>query len=201
VTLTDEVRSLEFCVLERGPAGYMYHYGLPFASIQSMSLFEDLAGVDSQRAFGFFLENLRETPPAADLRDDQLFYVTSILAHYALTSRFDTTSMPSMADLAEVFDNFLLHPIGANDAEMLEFGGSLVLLFAGFFRDQMDRRHNVRWYDQVGQSMYEKAGQYARDVKKRTLFDGLSESFPVWTIVCRNLHRTLRDNRLLIRVN
>jgi hypothetical protein len=106
-----------------------------------------------------------------------------------------------MANLSEVFDSFILQTTLLTDSEILEIGGSQILLFAGFFRDQMSRRHNVRWYDQVGQSMYEKASQYSRDVKKRDLFDRLSGSFPEWTIICRNLSRSCRDNRLLLRLN
>ena len=165
------------------------------------SIFEELVAVDSERAFKFFLENLRETTGTENLRDDEAFYVASILAHYSQTSRSDTMSLPSMANLSEVFDSFLLQTTRLHDSEILEFGGSQVLLFAGFFRDQMHRRHNVKWYDQVGQSLYEKAGQHAKDSKKRALFDHLAESFPAWTIVCRDLSRALRENRLLLRLN
>ena len=80
-------------------------------------------------------------------------------------------------------------------------GMGYLLLFAGFFRDQMSRRHNVRWYDQIGQSMYERASQHSRNPGKRELLDRLAASFPVWTIVCRNLSRAFRDNRLLLRYN
>ncbi|HWE50066.1 MAG TPA: hypothetical protein VG273_09770 [Bryobacteraceae bacterium] len=165
------------------------------------SLFEELVSVDSNSAFRFFLESLRETAGTRRLRDDEAFYVASILAHYSQTSRADTASMPSMASLSEVFDSFVLETSKLNDSGILEFGGSQVLLFAGFFRDQMSRRHNVKWYDEVGQSLYERAGQYTSDMKKRVLFDRLSESFPAWTIVCRDLSRTLRENRLLLRFN
>jgi hypothetical protein len=65
----------------------------------------------------------------------------------------------------------------------------------------MSHRHNVRWYDQVGQSMYEKASQYSRDVKKREFFDRMSGSFPAWTQICSNMSRACRDNRLLLRLN
>lgn len=165
------------------------------------SIFEELVAVDSERAFKFFLENLRETTGTEHLRDDEAFYVASILAHYSQTSRSDTVSLPSMASLSDVFDSFLLQTSRLIDSEILEFGGSQVLLFAGFFRDQMHRRHNVKWYDQVGQSLYERASQYSTNVKKRDLFDRLSESFPAWTIVCRDLSRALRENRLLLRLN
>ena len=163
------------------------------------SIFEELFAVNAERAFKFFLASLRETAVTGIYRDDGMFYVASILAHYSQTSRFDTTSMPCMANLSEVFDNFILQT--STDSEVLEFGGSQVLLFAGFFRDQMSRRHNVKWYDQVGQSLYEKASQHSPNLKKRALFDRLSESFPAWTATCGNLSRTLRENRLLLRVN
>jgi hypothetical protein len=129
------------------------------------SVFEELVAVDSERAFNFFLTSLRETGAAERFKDDEMFYVTSILAHYSQTSRFDTISMPCMANLSEVFDNFVLQTNRLTDSELLEFGGSQVLLFAGFFRDQMHRRHNVKWYDQVGQSLYEKASQHSQNLK------------------------------------
>lgn len=165
------------------------------------SVFEELVAIDSQNAFNFFLAGLRETAVTERFKQDEMFYVASILAHYALTSRFDTTSTPCMANLSEVFDNFVLQTSELTDSHLLEFGGSQVLLFAGFFRDQMRRRHNVKWYDQVGQSLYEKASQHSNNLKKRELFDRLSESFPAWTIVCRDLSRTLHENRLLLRIN
>jgi hypothetical protein len=163
------------------------------------SVFEELVAVNAERAFKFFLASLRETAVTEIYRDDEMLYVASILAHYSQTSRFDTTSMPCMANLSEVFDNFILQT--STDSEVLEFGGSQILLFAGFFRDQMHRRHNVKWYDQVGQSLYEKASQHSNNPKKRELFDRLSESFPAWTVICRNLSRTLRENRLLLKIN
>ena len=165
------------------------------------NLFEELIAVDSDKALNFFLANLRETMGTRRFRDDEILYVASILAHYSQTSRSDTTSLPSMADLSEVFDNFILQTITHNDSEMLEIGGSQTLLFAGFFRDQMLRRHNVKWYDQIGQSLYERASQHSKNLRKRELFDRLSESFPVWTIVCRDLNRTLRENRLVLRID
>jgi hypothetical protein len=165
------------------------------------SIFEELVAVDSARAFNFFVASLRETAGTERFKADEMLYVASILAHYAQTSRFDTTSLPCLSNLSEVFDNFVLQTSRLADSEILEFGGSQVLLFAGFFRDQMSHRHNVKWYDQVGQSLYERAGQYSQNVKKRELFDGLSESFPAWAVTCRDLSRTLRENRLLLKVN
>jgi hypothetical protein len=87
------------------------------------------------------------------------------------------------------------------DSEILEIGGSQILLFAGFFRDQTSRRHNVSWYDQLGQSMYERASHTSSVPQKRELFDHLAASFPEWTIACRDLNRALREDRLLLKLN
>jgi len=157
----------------------------------------ELFGVDSSAAFNFFLSGLKEV--SGKRAGDEMYYVASVLAHYSMTSRYDASSMPTLADLTEVFDQFVL--IQTNDSKILEAGGSQVLLFAGFFRDQMKFRHNVNWYDQVGQSFYDRASLHSREVRKRQLFEGLSESFPKWTLVCRDLSRVCRDNRFLLRIN
>jgi hypothetical protein len=165
------------------------------------SLLQELIAVDSDVALNFFAENLRETAGSRRLREDEMFYVASVLAHYAQTSRADNTSIPPMAGLSDVFDNFVLQTITASDSELLEIGGSQILLFAGFFRDQMVRRHNVRWYDQIGQSLYERASQHSRNASKRQLFDRLAGTFPEWTGICSNMSRALRENRLLLKFN
>jgi hypothetical protein len=165
------------------------------------ALFEELAGVDSDAALKFFVENLRETAGNQSPREDETLYVASVLAHYAQTSRADTLSIPSMANLSEVFDAFVLQTPGLTDSGMLEIGGSQILMFAGFFRDQMARRHNVEWYDQLGRSMYERASHYTSDLKRRALLDHMAESFPFWTIRCRDVSRLCRENHLLLRLN
>jgi hypothetical protein len=165
------------------------------------ALFEELAGVDTGAALKFFVDNLRETAGNQSLREDETLYVASILAHYAQTSRADSLSIPSMANLSEVFDAFILQMPGLNDSGILEIGASQILLFAGFFRDQMARRHNVEWYDQLGRSMYERASHYTADLRKRALLDHMSASFPFWTIRCRDVSRLCRENHLLLRVN
>ncbi len=165
------------------------------------ALFEELMAVDSGAALNFFVNNLRETAGVENHRQDETLYVASVLAHYSQTSRADTASIPSMANLTEVFDNFIFRDPGLTDSDILEIGGSQILLFAGFFRDQMCRRHNVSWYDQVGQSMYERASQYATNVQRRDLFDRMAESFPFWTQSCRDVSRACRENRLLLHLN
>ena len=165
------------------------------------SIFRELFVVDSERAREFFLENLRETVGAKKHREDEIVYVAGVLAHYTLVSRFQTGSMPVMADLSEVFDSFILRQGGVSDPEIFEIGGSQVLLFAGFFRDQMRHRHNVEWYDEIGQSLYYRASRFSRSSEKQKLFDCLSESFPSWTLAACNMSRMLRQSQFLLRLN
>jgi len=164
-------------------------------------LFEELVGVNHVTAFKFFSQGLQSIAHIRGLRSEETAYVASILAHYAQTSCFDQSSMPCMTGLSGVFDQFVLQGFGMSDAEILEIAGSQVLLFAGFFRDQMKHRHNVRWYDQLGQSFYEKASRYSRERKKSELLEHIAESFPTWTITCRNLSKKLREDRFVIKLD
>ncbi len=163
-------------------------------------IFEELCGVDSAQTFNFFSTGLREEVGDKKCRPDEMLYVASVLAHYAQTSCHETGPLAIPKSPVDFFDNFIFGG-HVNDPESLEIGGSQVILFAGFFRDQIARRHNVRWYDQIGQSFYEKASQRVKGVNKRELFGRLSESLPMWTITCRNMHRTFRDNRFLLKIN
>ena len=83
------------------------------------SLLEELIAVNSDSALNFFVENLRETAGAEKHRDDETFYVASVLAHYSQTSRADTMSIPSMANLSEVFDSFILNTSLLSEAQIL----------------------------------------------------------------------------------
>ena len=158
-------------------------------------LFCELFGVDSDTAFNFFLSGLREVTGRKP--NDEMFYVASILAHYTQTSRHDTWSMPALANLSEVCDQFLL--LETDDPEILEIGGSQILLFAGFFRDRMCHRHNVRWYDELGQSFYDRASDRTPETKRQKLFEGMAASFPNWTLICRDLSRSCYENRYLLK--
>lgn len=163
------------------------------------ALFEELVGVDYARAFDFFSVNLRAIVKKNRYNLDEMLYVASVLAHYTMVSRQCTESMPVLADLSEVFDVFIFREQAITDSEILAIGGSQVLFFAGYFRSQMARRHNVNWYDQVGQSFYDRAGRYAQNRKAREFFGGLAETFPWWTTTCSELQRNLHENRLLLK--
>jgi len=163
-------------------------------------ILRELLGVNKAEAFNFFLSGLKDVTKRDP--NDEMFYVASILAHFSITSRYDTSSMPPLANLSEVFDQFVF--FDTTDSEILEIGGSQVLLFAGFFRDQMKYRHSVTWYDGIGQSFYGRASAYSREAKRKRLFDRMSKSFPWWTLRCCDLSRKCRggsNNRHIIKSN
>lgn len=159
--------------------------------------FEELLGVDSATAFQFFLSGLREVTDREPC--GQMLYVASVLAHHCQTSRYDVNGMPALTHLGEVFDNFVMIYPG-DDPEMLEIAGSQIILLAGFFRDQMRRRRNLSWYDGLGQSFYDRASRYTREMKKRELFTEMATSLPHWNVACRDLSRLCRDNRYVLKI-
>ena len=54
-------------------------------------MLQELLGVNKGSAFNFFLTGLREV--TGEEPDDEMLYVTSVLAHYSLTSRYGPSSM------------------------------------------------------------------------------------------------------------
>jgi hypothetical protein len=168
-----------------------------------MSEFGELLGVNTEQNLRFFIESLREEPLPQGASDDELFYVASVLAHYALVSRFDREYL-SFGSPSEILDTFVLQGLLrqeshiAADSEMLEIAGSHTLLLVGFFRDQMQRRHNVRWYDQLGQSFYDKASDGSRG-RKRAVLQSIAGHFPSWAQTCNTMRRRFHHNYYLLR--
>src|SRR5476649_221815 len=98
-----------------------------------MSYLKGLLAVNSEQTMKFFLGHLgKGVAPGAT--EAEVIYVASILAHYAHTSRGDTTSMPLSGSLYEVLESFVLPGLtaegasGLQDPEILEIAGSQVLL-------------------------------------------------------------------------
>lgn len=170
-----------------------------------MSDFAELFGVNTEQNLRFFIESLQEVPLPNGASDDELFYVASVLAHYAIVSRFDQAYL-SLGSLSEILDTFVLggllrpEPLITSDAEILEIAGSHTLLLVGFFRDQMRRRHNVGWFDELGQSFYDKASDGSLG-KKRAVLQRVAGHFPSWALTCNAMRRRFRDNYYVLRNN
>ncbi len=162
--------------------------------------FQKLVRSDHQATINFFYSELEEFLTAG-LSELERLYVASVLATYAETSVSEKTQvLPPFSSLSQVFDLFIaVEPRGITDAYILETAGAQSLLLTGFFRDQMRQRHNVRWYDEVGRNFYAAASSLSGKYKEREVFGRMSENFPVWAMVCRDLSRSLRDNYYLLR--
>ncbi len=166
----------------------------------------ELFAVDSKQALMFFFERLKDGVSLGATQAEAL-YVASILAHYAQTSRSDTTCMPPAANLYDVLDNFVLPGLtaqgfsGLQDPEILETAGSQTLLLVGFFRDQMKRKHNLEWYDEIGSGFFGRASDRLRHGKKANLLRQVAQHFPMWAISCNNMSRTLREERYLLKLD
>ena len=85
----------------------------------------------------------------------ELLYNASVLAHHARVSTHSAADLTTPATLAEVFDHFVFDTSLRDDSAMMEAAGAQCLLLAGFFEDQLRRRHNIRWYAQPGRRLFQ----------------------------------------------
>ncbi len=165
----------------------------------------ELLEVNSKQALMFFFGYL-ENEVVSTVTREEMLYVAGILAHYAQTSRNDTSCMPPAGSLYEILDTFVLPGLtaeglsGLQDPEILEVGGSQTLLLVGFFRDQMKKNHNLGWYDHLGSSFFARASDRLQGRKKSHLLQKVAGNFPLWARSCRNVSRTMRDERYLIKL-
>ncbi|MFA7216805.1 MAG: hypothetical protein WC095_02390 [Candidatus Paceibacterota bacterium] len=164
-----------------------------------MSEFQEMLKVDSEDTLRFFFSSLLQVlvNNKKPYKESQLLYVSSVLAHYAQVTRGGDESKPVLAGLTDIFDLFIINREVPTDADILEWGGSQIILFAGFFRDQMRRRHNPAFYDRIGQALYLRASR-EKSYKQRGFFEELSSNVPFWTSSCCRLSRYLRHQRYLL---
>ncbi len=161
-----------------------------------MTMLEDLFGVDHSRTFNFFLSGLQKIVRGEPC--NQMLYVANVLAHHAQTPRYNSEQVV-FKDLGEMLSQAVFVEI--SDPEILQIYGSHIILLAGFFRDQVRHRHNVEWYDQLGQRFYYQVGQRAGSDKERDFFGGFADALPRWTSRCCYLSRYLREERLLLKMD
>ena len=81
---------------------------------------------------------------------------------------------------------------------MMETAGAQCLLLAGFFEDQMRRRHNIRWYAELGASFFSRAALHERSPHKARLLDAIARRFEPWRQRHAQLSRELRDQPYLL---
>jgi hypothetical protein len=162
-----------------------------------MGPFGELLVTDQRQALEFFFVQLQEVS-GPDVDRDELFYNASVLAHYALTSTHAAEDVATPATLTSVFDHFVLDTTLLRDHGMMETAGAQCLILSGFFEDQMRRRHNIRWYAELGASFFNRAALNEPSPHRARLLDTIARRFEPWRRRYARLSRELRDQPYLL---
>ena len=157
-----------------------------------MDPLRELLATDQRQALEFFVLGLQDVCEATVDRRE-LLYNASMLAHYAQVSTQCDGEWPAPANLGVVFDNFVADPTLLYDRAMMETAGAQCLLLAGFFEDQMRRRHSIRWYSGLGASFFSRAAVQEPSPPKASLLDMIARHFELWRQRHARLGRELRD--------
>ena len=162
-----------------------------------MGPLQELLAIDHRQALEFFALRLQEVSES-DVDRQELLYNASLLAHYAQVSTQPDVDLPAPANLSEVFDHFVADTTLLHDTLMMETAGAQCLLLAGFFEDQMRRRHNIRWYAALGAGFFSRAAVQERSLQKARLLDAIARRFEAWRRRHARLSRELRDQPYLL---
>jgi len=160
------------------------------------TLAELLASGDRQTLEFFFLRLKDVSEPTVD--HQELLYNASVLAHYAQVSTQSTNDLATPATLASVFDHFVFDTSLRHDRDMMEAAGAQCLVLAGFFQDQMRRRHSIRWYAELGAGFFRQAAALERAPQKVRLLTAIAAGFEPWRQRYVRLSRELRDEPYLL---
>ncbi|MEW6323444.1 MAG: hypothetical protein AB1635_20425, partial [Acidobacteriota bacterium] len=144
-----------------------------------MEPLRELLTATQRQALEFFFVGLRDVCEA-DVDRDELLYNASVLAHYAQVSTAASLDMPAPSNLSAVFDCFVSDTTLHADGEMMETAAAQCLLLAGFFEDQMRRRHNIAWYAELGAGFFGRAAAIADSERKARLLSTLARHFEPW---------------------
>jgi hypothetical protein len=162
-----------------------------------MGPLRELLATDQRQALEFFFQRLKDvSDPATD--SEELLYNASVLAHYAQVSTQAAFELSAPANLGAVFDNFVLDTTLLGDSLMMETAGAQCLVLAGFFEDQMRRRHNIRWYAELGAAFFSRAAAQEPSPQKAQLLDTIARHFEPWRQRHARLSRDLRDQPFLL---
>ena len=162
-----------------------------------MGPLRELLSADHRQALEFFFVGLKDvSEPAVDRQE--LLYNASLLAHYAQVSTQADVDWPAPANLSVVFDHFVSDTTLLHDGLMMETAGAQCLLLAGFFEDQMRRRHSIRWYAELGASFFRRAAVQESSPNKARLLDTIARRFEPWRQCHAQLSRELRDQPYLL---
>ena len=165
-----------------------------------MECLRELLAVDHRQALEFFVLGLSDVCDP-DVDREELLYNASLLAHYAGTSTQAADGLPTPLNLSDVFDHFVLDTTLRDDGTMMETAGAQCLLLAGFFERQMRRRHNIRWYVEVGASCFVRAAAWETSSRKARLLNTLAVGFEAWRQRQERLSHELHDRPYLLTLS
>ena len=164
-----------------------------------MDPLRELLPTDHRQALAFFVQGLQDvSEPTVDRQE--LLYNASVLAHYAQVSTQADVDWPAPANLSVVFDHFVTQTTVRYDGVMMETAGAQCLLLAGFFEDQMRRRHNIRWYAELGASFFNQAAVQEQSLPKAQLLHMIARRFEPWRQRHARLSRELRDQAYMMLI-
>ena len=163
------------------------------------ALAELLAAGERQTLEFFFLRLKEVSEPTVD--HHELLYNASVLAHYAHVSTHSAADLATPATLAEVSDHFVFDTSLRNDSAIMEAAGAQCLLLAGFFQDQMRRRHDIGWYAVLGAGFFSQAAALEGSPQKACLLASIAAGFEPWRQRHARLSRELRDQPYLLKAD
>ena len=162
-----------------------------------MGPLRELLATDRRQALEFFFLGLKDvTDPTVDRRE--LLYNASVLAHYTQVSTQAEVDWPAPASLSAVFNHFVADTTVRHDSLMMETAGAQCLLLTGFFEDQMRKRHNIRWYADMGAGFFARAALNEPSPHKARLLDTIGRRFETWRRCHARLSHELRDQPYLV---
>jgi hypothetical protein len=160
----------------------------------------ELLGTGERQTLEFFFLRLKEvSEPTVD--HQALLYNASVLAHFARVSTHSAADLATPATLGGVFDHFVFDTSLRNDGAMMEAAGAQCLFLAGFFHDQMCRRHDIRWYASLGAGFFSQAAALERSSQKACLLTAIGAGFEPWRQRFARLRRELRDQPYLLKAD
>lgn len=162
-----------------------------------MEPLHELLATTHRQTLEFFFLGLKDVCEE-EVDRQELLYNASVLAHYAQVSTQAMIDLPTPAHLGAVFDHFVWSETMQQDPAMMEAAGAQCLLLAGFFEDQMRRRHNIRWYSQLGAGFFNRASTQEHSEPKARLLGTLARHFEPWRQRHARLSRELRDQAYLL---
>ena len=149
--------------------------------------------VDKKSNLDFFLAGLLEVaPPIGVVTEDEIGYVASVLADRAMTSTFEPAGRRH-SELHNLFDRFVLKQEAIGNFPLLETASAENLLLTGFFRNQLRRRHDMEYFEEIGRSLYFQASEMAVSRRKKDLYSRMCERYRIWARTCLRLHLYFRD--------